>query len=32
LNPHIVQFGAYEIPHKEYMKLLNKAIWDSLRS
>ena len=32
LNPHIVQFGACEIPHKEYMKLLNKAIWDSLRS
>ncbi len=26
LNPHIVQFGAYEIPHKEYMRLLNKAI------
>ena len=26
LNPHIEQFGAYEIPHKEYMRLLNKAI------
>ena len=26
LNPHIMQFGAYESPHKEYMRLLNKAI------
>jgi len=26
LNPHIEQFGAYEIPHKEYMKVLKDAI------
>ena len=26
LNPHIEQFGAYEIPLKEYMRLLNKAL------
>ena len=26
LNPHIMQFGAYDIPHKEYMRLLNKAL------
>jgi leucyl/phenylalanyl-tRNA--protein transferase len=26
LNPHIAQFGAYEIPHKEYLKLLEQAI------
>lgn len=26
LNPHIAQFGAYEIPHQEYLKLLEQAI------
>ena len=26
LNPHIAQFGAYEIPHQEYLKLLELAI------
>lgn len=26
LNPHIAQFGAYEIPHKDFLKLLNKAL------
>ena len=26
LNPHIEQFGAYEIPHDEYMKILKDAI------
>jgi leucyl/phenylalanyl-tRNA--protein transferase len=25
LNPHIASFGAYEIPHSEYLKLLRKA-------
>jgi len=25
LNPHLVQFGAYEIPHEEYMILLTRA-------
>ena len=27
LNPHIEQFGAYEIPHDEYMKILKDAIF-----
>lgn len=26
LNPHIAQFGAYEITHQEYIKLLRRAI------
>lgn len=26
LNPHIAQFGAYEITHQEYVKLLRRAI------
>jgi leucyl/phenylalanyl-tRNA--protein transferase len=26
LNPHIASFGAYEITHKEYLKLLRKAL------
>ena len=26
LNPHIAQFGAYEITHQEYFKLLRRAI------
>jgi len=26
LNPHIASFGAYEIRHSEYLKLLRKAI------
>jgi leucyl/phenylalanyl-tRNA--protein transferase len=26
LNPHLKQFGAYEISHEDYMKLLGKAI------
>ncbi len=26
LNPHIAQFGAYEIPHEDYLILLEKAI------
>lgn len=26
LNPHIEQFGALEIPHETYLKLLNKAL------
>ncbi len=26
LNPHIAQFGAYEISHAEYIKLLRRAI------
>lgn len=26
LNPHIAQFGAYEIPHEEYLQLLEDAI------
>ena len=26
LNPHLLQFGAYEISHDEYMEKLNKAV------
>jgi leucyl/phenylalanyl-tRNA--protein transferase len=26
LNPHIAQFGAFEITHQEYVKLLRRAI------
>jgi leucyl/phenylalanyl-tRNA---protein transferase len=26
LNPHLLQFGAYEITHEEYMDLLNEAV------
>lgn len=26
LNPHIAQFGAYEITHDEYLQLLEDAI------
>jgi leucyl/phenylalanyl-tRNA--protein transferase len=26
LNPHIAQFGAFEITHQEYIKLLRRAI------
>jgi leucyl/phenylalanyl-tRNA--protein transferase len=26
LNPHIEQFGAYEIPHEDFLRLLNKAL------
>jgi leucyl/phenylalanyl-tRNA--protein transferase len=26
LNPHLTQFGAYEMPDEEYMRLLKKAL------
>lgn len=26
LNPHLVQFGAYEVSHEAYMEMLEKAI------
>ncbi len=28
LNPHIAQFGAYEIPHERFLELLNEALMD----
>jgi leucyl/phenylalanyl-tRNA---protein transferase len=29
LNPHLLQFGAYEISHDAYMEMLDKAVRDS---
>lgn len=26
LNPHLLQFGAYEVSHEEYMDMLNEAV------
>jgi leucyl/phenylalanyl-tRNA--protein transferase len=26
LNPHLLQFGAYEIPHETYLKQLAEAV------
>lgn len=26
LNPHLLQFGAYEVSHDEYMEMLNEAV------
>ncbi len=26
LNPHLIQFGAFEVPHDEYMGMLHRAV------